>query len=79
MSCYGCYFVEWVALYNLTKAIMANKKSNAAIRIAVPTRTRLDKLLVRTESGVYLESYDSKIIHLMWLYEKLWMGKTATC
>lgn len=56
---------------------MAKKNSNAAIRISVDTRKRLGKLYLKTESGIYLETYEAKIIHLLWFYESDLTRKTG--
>ena len=57
---------------------MAKKNSSAAIRISVDTRKRLGKLYLKTESGIYLETYEAKIIHLLWVYENDLRGKSAS-
>ena len=50
---------------------MARKNSNAAIRISVETRKQLGKLYLKTESGIYLETYESKILYLLWFHGKV--------
>ena len=47
---------------------MAKTKSNASIRISAHTRRKLAKLYLKTESGIYLETYESKITYLLWLH-----------
>ena len=50
---------------------MARKNSNAAIRISTDTRNKLGKLYLKTESGIYLETYEAKIVYLLWLHRKI--------